>query len=354
MARRTLSELAQLTGARLEGDGSVCVDGAASLAEAGATQISFCALPRYAAQLETTRAAAVVLPPALRERRRDLPRLVHADANAAFTRICAVFAPPPPRPRPGIDPSARVAADARLGGEVSIGAHCSVAEGAVLGERCVLHPGVHVGPGCELGSDCELFPGVVLYPSVRLGARVRVHAGSVLGADGFGYEPPRERGAPWSKIPHVGTVEIGDDVEIGACCTIDRARFGVTRLEAGVKLDNLVHVAHNCTIGAGTLIAAQTGLSGSTSVGRGVLIGGQSASAGHLRVGDGARIGGQSGLIGDVEPGAELWGTPARPRRDVLKETAELRRLGELRRRVEALERRLGQRAAETDTEVRT
>lgn len=354
MARRTLSELAQLTGARLEGDGGLSVDGAASLAEASGSQISFCALPRYAAQLETTRAAAVVLPPALRDRRGDLPRLVHPDPNAAFSRICAAFAPPAPRPTAGVDPSARIDARAHLGAEVAVGALCSVGADVRLGARCVLHPGVHIGAGCELGDDCELFPGVVLYPLVRLGARVRVHAGSVLGADGFGYEPPRERGAPWSKIPHVGTVEIGDDVEIGACCTIDRARFGVTRLESGVKLDNLVHVAHNCTIGAGTMIAAQTGLSGSTGVGRGVLIGGQAATAGHLRIGDGARVGGQSGVISDVEPGAELWGTPAHSKRDVLRETAELRRLGELRRRVEELERRLARSQGETQGEIRT
>lgn len=354
MARRTLSDLARLCGARLEGDGGVSVDGAASLPEAGATQISFCTSPRYAAQLDATRAAAVVVPPALRERRSDLPRLVHADPNAAFTRICAAFAPPARRPVPGVDASAAVEPGARLAADVSVGALCSIAAGAELGARCVLHAGVHVGPGAVLGEDCELFPGVVLYPGVRLGARVRVHAGSVIGADGFGYEPPRERDGLWIKIPHVGTVEIGDDVEIGACCTIDRARFGVTRLEAGVKLDNLVHVAHNCTIGAGTMIAAQTGLSGSTTVGRGVLMGGQCATAGHLRVGDGARIGGQAGMIGDVEPGVDLWGTPARPRREVLKEIAELRRLGELRRRLEALERRLEQRDAGANTEIRT
>lgn len=353
MARRTLSELAQLTGARLEGDGGLSVDGAASLSEASSTQISFCALPRYAAQLDATRAAAVVVSPALRERRRDLPRLVHPDPNVAFTHVCAAFAPPAPRPDPGVDPSARVAPGARLAADVAVGPLCSIGAGAALGERAVLHPGVHVGPGCEVGPDCELFPGVVLYPGVRLGARVRVHAGSVIGSDGFGYEPPRERGGAWTKIPHVGTVEVGDDVEIGAACTIDRARFGVTRLEAGVKLDNQVHVAHNCSIGAGTMIAAQTGLSGSTAVGRGVLMGGQCATAGHLRVGDGARIGGQAGMIGDVEPGAELWGTPARPRREVLREIAELRRLGELRRRLLELERRLEARDTGKNTEIR-
>ena len=351
MARRTLSDLAQLTGARLLGDGGVLVDGAASLAEATSSQISFCALPRYAPQLEATRAAAVVVPPALSERRTDLPRLVHPDPNVAFTHVCAAFAPVRPAPGPGVHPTASVDPTARLAADVHVGPLCSVGPGAELGAGTVLHAGVHVGADCALGQGCELFPGVVLYPGVRLGARVRVHAGAVLGADGFGYEPPRQRGGAWGKIPHVGTVEVGDDCEIGAACTIDRARFGVTRLEQGVKLDNLVHVGHNCTIGAGTMIAAQTGLSGSTSVGRGVLIGGQSASAGHLHVGDGARVGGQSGLIGDVAPGAELWGTPAQPKREVLKQTAELRRLGALRRRVEALERRLAELGQDTEVQ---
>lgn len=353
MARRTLSELAQLSGARLEGDGGVSVDGVASLAEATATQVSFCALPRYAAQLDATRAAAVVVPPALCERRRDLPRLVHADPSAAFTRICASFAPAAPRPARGVDPSACVAPGARVAADASVGPLCTVAAGAVIAARAVLHSGVHVGAGCSLGEDCELFPGVVLYPDVSLGARVRVHAGTVIGSDGFGYEPPRERGGAWSKIPHVGTVEIGDDVEIGACCTIDRARLGVTRLEAGVKLDNQVHVAHNCTIGAGSMLAAQAALSGSTVVGRGVLLGGQSATTGHLRVGDGARVGGQSGIIGDIEAGAEVWGTPARPKSEVLREIAELRRLRELRRRLEALERRIAERDERPNTEIR-
>lgn len=351
MARRTLSELAQIAGARLLGDGDVLVDGAASLVDATASQISFCALPRYAPQLEATRAAAVVVPPDLSARREDLPRLVHPDPNVAFTHVCAAFAPTRPAPAPGVHPSAVVDPSARLAPDAHVGPLCSVGPGSELGAGCVLHPGVHVGADCSLGEGCELFPGVVLYPGVRLGRRVRVHAGAVLGADGFGYEPPRERGAPWGKIPHVGTVEVGDDCEIGAACTLDRARFGVTRLEAGVKLDNQVHVGHNCTIGAGTMIAAQAGLSGSTSIGRGVLLGGQSATRGHMHVGDGARVGGQSGLIGDVEPGAELWGTPAQPKREVLKQAAELRRLASLRRRVEALEQRLA--GQEHDTEVR-
>ncbi|HVS17802.1 MAG TPA: UDP-3-O-(3-hydroxymyristoyl)glucosamine N-acyltransferase, partial [Planctomycetota bacterium] len=339
------------SGAHLVGDGSISVDGAASLTEATPSQVSFCALPRYATQLDATRAAAVVVPPALMERRGDLPRLVHPDPNVAFTHVCAAFATQRASPAPGVHPTAFVDAGARLADDVHVGPLCSVGAGADLGAGCVLHAGVHVGADCVLGPGCELFPGAVLYPDVRLGARVRVHAGAVIGCDGFGYEPPQDGGGAWSKIPHVGTVELGDDVEVGAACTIDRARFGITRLEAGVKLDNQVHVAHNCTIGAGSMLAAQVGLSGSTSIGRGVLLGGQSATAGHMHIGDGARIGGQSGVIGNVDSGAELWGTPARPRREVLKQVAELRRLGEVRQRLEALERRLARR--EDTTEVR-
>ena len=341
MARHTLSELALIAGATLEGDGRIAIEGTASLVEATPAQISFCSLERYLPQLEATRAGAVVVPPGLSARRADLPRLVHADPNVAFTRICAAFAPARPRPAPGVHAAAHVAPSVELGADVSVGPGCSLAAGVRLGARCVLHPGVHLGADCVLGEDCELYPGVVLYPGVSLGARVVIHAASVLGADGFGYEPPAGPGGNWTKIPHSGGVELGDDVEIGAGCTIDRARFGVTRIERGAKLDNQVHVGHNCVVGAGSMLAAQVGLAGSTSVGRGVLLGGQTGVGGHLHIGDGARCAGQSGVISDVAPGSDLWGTPAQPRREVLRAAAEVRRLGQLRRRLETLERRL-------------
>jgi UDP-3-O-[3-hydroxymyristoyl] glucosamine N-acyltransferase len=341
MARRTLSELARIAGAALEGDGSIAIEGTASLADASPSEISFCALARYAPQLDSTRAAAVVVSPQMRTRRRGLPLLVHADPNAAFTRICAEFAAQRARPAAGVHAAAHVDPGVELGPGVSVGAGATVAAGVRLGARCVLHPGVHVGAGCALGADCELHPGVVLYEGVTLGERVIVHAASVLGSDGFGYEPPTAKGGPWTKIPQSGRVEIGDDVEIGAGCTIDRGRFGATRLERGVKLDNQVHIAHNCVIGAGSMLAAQVGLAGSTTVGRGVLLAGQCGISGHITIGDGARCGGGSVVIGDVAPGEDVWGYPARPRREVLRQMAEARRLHELRERVEALERRL-------------
>jgi UDP-3-O-[3-hydroxymyristoyl] glucosamine N-acyltransferase len=353
MSAHTLSELARLCGARLTGGGDVEVGGTAGLAEAGPREVSFCAQPRYLPLLESTAAAAVVVPEGLEVRRQDLRLLVHEDPNAAFTRICALFAGERTRPAPGVDPRADVHPTAELGADVHVGAFASVGERARVGPRALLHPGVRVGPGVVIGADCELHPNVVLYEGVSLGERCVVHACAVLGADGFGYEPPAEPGRPWSRIPHSGRVEVADDVEIGAGTTVDRGRFGATRIGPGAKLDNLVHVAHNCVVGAGSMLAAQVGLAGSARVGRGVQLGGQVGVGGHLEVGDGARIGGQGGVIGDVEPGAELWGTPARPRREFFRQVAALGRLGGLRSQVAELERRIaaleGRRSGETE-----
>jgi UDP-3-O-[3-hydroxymyristoyl] glucosamine N-acyltransferase len=240
---------------------------------------------------------------------------------------------------------------AELGPQASIGACASVGPLASIGARAVLHPGVRVGPRVVVGADCELHPNVVLYEGVTLGERCTVHAGAVLGSDGFGYEPPAEPGGTWNRIPHSGRVEVADDVEIGAGATIDRGRFGATRIERGAKLDNLVHVAHNCVVGAGSMLAAQVGLAGSTRLGRGVQLGGQVGVGGHIEVGEGVRAGGQAGIIGDVEAGAELWGTPAQPRRVFFRQVALLAKLAPLRRQVVELERRIaaleGQRTAE-------
>jgi len=341
MAAHTLSELAAIAGAELIGDGAYLVQGTAGLSEASPREVSFCAQARYLHLLETTCAGAVVVAPGLELRRCDLRLLVHPDPSSAFTRICGLFAAERTRPQPGVDPRAQVHPSAELGPEVSIGAFASVGPRARIGARSVLHTGVCVGPGVVVGPDCELHPNAVLYEGVTLGARCIVHAAAVLGGDGFGYEPPLEPGGGWRRIPHSGRVEIEDDVEIGAGTTIDRGRFGATRIGRGAKLDNQVHVAHNCIVGAGSMFAAQVGLAGSARIGRGVQLGGQVGVGGHLEVGDGVRAGGQAGIIGDIEPGAELWGTPARPRQEALRQFAALARLGRLREHVAELERRI-------------
>lgn len=336
MAQHTLSELARVAGARLVGDPTRTIEGTASLGEARETQITFCVDATHAQALFATRAAAAVVPSSLEVARTDLALLRCDDPNRAFTRICALFATERPRPAPGVHPRAVVASSAALGADVAIGELAVVGARARLGARVVVHPGAVIGPDCEVGEDTEIHPHAVLYAGVKVGARCLVHAGAVLGADGFGFEPPKGLGEPWTKIPQSGTVVIEDEVEIGANTTIDRARFGTTRIGRGTKLDNLIHVAHNCEIGAGSMLAAQVGVAGSTRIGRSAMIGGQAGIGGHLVLGDGLRIGGQSGVIGAVPGGVELFGTPARPKREVFKNYAALERLPRLAERLAA------------------
>ncbi|MBI5434196.1 MAG: UDP-3-O-(3-hydroxymyristoyl)glucosamine N-acyltransferase [Planctomycetes bacterium] len=346
MAQHTLSELAQVAGALLQGDPSRQVDGTAALGDAGPSHVTFCVDAKHVDGLLATRAAAAVVPRGLEIARPELVRpdlalLLSDDPNRAFTKLCALFATERPRPAVGVHPRAVVATDAVLGEGAAIGELAVVGSRARLGAGVVLHPGVVIGPDCEVGEGTEIHPNTVLYAGVRLGARCLVHAGAVLGADGFGFEPPRRLGEPWTKIPQSGTVVVEDEVEIGANTTIDRARFGITRIGRGTKLDNLIHIAHNCEIGAGSMFAAQVGVAGSTRIGRSAMIGGQAGIGGHLVLGDGLRIGGQAGVIGAVPGGVDLFGTPARPKREALKHFAAVERLPKLLERIAELEARL-------------
>ena len=336
MARRTLSELAELCGAVLEGDPSRTVVGPAGLRDAGADEISFCAQPRYRRELERTRAAAVVVPQALEVGRRDLALLRCPDASRAFSKIVESFAPERWRPEPGVHPSAVVHPSALLDPGAAIGALCVIGPGCELAAGVVLHPRVTLGANVRLGERTEIHPGAVLYDGVSLGARCLIHAGAVLGSDGYGFEPGPEG---WDKIPQCGTVVLEDDVEVGANATIDRGRFGATRVARAVKLDNLVHLGHNVVVEEGAMLAAQVGVAGSTRIGRGALLGGQVGVGGHLVIGEGARVAGQSGVIRDVAARADLFGMPARERREALRGLARLARLDGLEARLRALER---------------
>jgi UDP-3-O-[3-hydroxymyristoyl] glucosamine N-acyltransferase len=348
MSTRTLSELAELCGAVLDGDGALAIDGPASLLDAGPREISFLANPRYQSQLATTRAAAVLVTPEVRETRPGLALLRCADPNAAFTRIVRAFAGDEALPRPGLDPRAVLDPTAEIASEVSIGPWCVVGAGARIGARSVLLSGVQVGAGAVIGEASVLHAGVVLYPRTVLGARCVLHAGVVIGADGFGYEPPRE-GRGWTKIPHCGSVELEDDVEIGANTTIDRARFGKTRIGRGVKIDNLVHVGHNVSIGENALVVAQAGISGSARIGAGAVLGGQAGINGHIEIGAGARIAAQAGVFGDVPPGEDWLGFPARPRAEALRTLAHTQRIPKLQERLRELEQQVQELAALID-----
>jgi UDP-3-O-[3-hydroxymyristoyl] glucosamine N-acyltransferase len=341
MTTRTLAELASLCGAELSGDGERRITGPASLEDAGAGEISFLANPRYADQLASTAAAAVVIALDVEVEqagRNGLALLRCSDPNAAFSKIVSAFASGEFVPEPGVHASAAVDPTAELGADVAIGAGCVVERSARIGDGAVLHAGVVVGAGAVVGERTVLHPNVVLYARCEVGASCIVHAGTVIGSDGFGFDPSP---SGWIKVPQCGNVVIEDDVEIGANAAIDRARFGTTHIGRGVKIDNLVHVAHNVKIGDNALLVAQVGVSGSCTVGRMAILGGQTGLAGHVTVGDGARIGGGSGVFADLAGGVDYLGYPARPRREALRAMAVPKRVERISQTLSDLERRL-------------
>ena len=325
----TLGEISALLGCPPPNEPQRRVTGLATLAEAGPDELSFIGSEQFARQYAETRAAGVIvnkklkLPPSPPQR----AALVVDDADLAVAKVLELFAPPIARPPAGVDPAARVAASASIAPGVAIGPGVFVGERARIGARTALHPGVYVGDDSAVGEDCQLFPNVVVRERVTIGSRVVIHAGSVLGSDGFGY---RWDGTKHAKIPQIGTIIVEDDVEIGSCVCVDRAKFSTTRIGRGTKIDNLVQVAHNVQIGPHCIIVGQVGLAGSAVLGAGVVLGGQVAVRDHITIGDGAMVAATSAVAEDVAPKAVVSGTPALPHRQSLREQAALRRLPDL------------------------
>jgi len=329
-----VSEAAALVQGRVVGDGSVEVTGVAGLREAEPGDLSFLSRPSYAPLLATTKASAVL---AAAELPSPVPLVIVKDPEAAVTRLAVALAPPAPPPPPGVHPAAFVDGTAVLGEGVSVGPGAVVEAGARVGARSVLRGRSFVGRGAVLGEECLLHPGAVVADGVVLGSRVVVGSCAVVGSDGFGFLPAGPGRVP-RRIPQVGTVVVGDDVDIGASASVARARFGKTVLGNGVKIDALVQVAHNCRLGDGVIIASLSGLSGSTVVGARVLMGGQTGTAGHLEIGEGTTIAARGGVTHDIPPGVVVAGNPARPHREWQKDVVLARRLRELFDRVKALE----------------
>jgi len=340
-----LSDLAERIGARLVGDGDVLVRGIAPIESAGPGEVAFLANPKYLRFVGDSKAAAIIASEPVKGARTRF--LLTGNPYLAFARAVEVFHPET-RPAAGISPLAFLHPSAQIGTGVAVSPFAVVEEGASVGDRTVLHSGVCLGKGVRVGEDCLLYPNVVLYRDVRVGSRVILHAGCVIGSDGFGFAPTEEG---YRKIPQVGTVEIEDDVEIGANTTIDRAALGVTRVRRGTKLDNLVQVGHNVVIGEDTVVAAQTGISGSCRIGRRVMIGGQAGLAGHLEVGDGVMLGAKTGVASSLDASeSRAWsGIPAMPHRTWLRLARLLPKLPELFRRVRRLERSETERTEERD-----
>ncbi|MFH1033167.1 MAG: UDP-3-O-(3-hydroxymyristoyl)glucosamine N-acyltransferase [Pseudomonadota bacterium] len=339
-----MSQLAALLGGHLEGPGDRVVKGIKGIEEAGPEDLAFLANPRYAKSLPDCRAGVVLVrpdqavPQGLAVIRVEDPYLAYAKILTEATRQ--------PFQALGVHAKAVVEPEASLSEEVSVHALAYVGQGAVLGRRVVLHPGVYVGPGVSIGDDSVLHPGVVVYHGCVIGRRCIIHGGTVIGADGYGFAPD---GQAYYKIPQVGIVQIDDDVEVGALCTIDRAANGRTWIQRGVKMDDHVHVAHGCVIGEDTLLVCQVGISGSTKVGSHVILAGQVGVAGHISIGDNAIVGPQSGVNNSIAAGQVVTGRPPVPHRQFLRQRGALARLPELLERVRALEAQLKKAAVRPD-----
>jgi UDP-3-O-[3-hydroxymyristoyl] glucosamine N-acyltransferase len=327
--------------------GELRVRGIAPLDRAQPHELGLLSDPRYLDRLEGSRAGAILLRTGLEPgvEATGRPFLAVPDPHAAMRRILERLYPE--RGWDGsVHPTAVVDASATLGAGVRIGPFAVVEEDVVLGDRVRVGAHAVVGAGSRVGDDALLHPGVVVYPGVELGSRVILHAGARVGVDGYGYV---HEGGEHLRIPHVGGCVLEDDVEVGANSCIDRGSIGETRVGAGTKIDNLVHLGHNVRVGAGGLFVAQAGVSGSTTLGRGVIVGGQAGIGGHLEIGDGARIAGQAGIIGDVPPGETFTGFPARPHREFMRGAASQYKVPGLIRRIRELEARLEALAGSAD-----
>jgi len=327
-----LGELAVEFGCELAGDPNVLVDHVAPLHSAGAGALSFLANPRLSSQLDATQASAVVLE-ARSAAASPVAALITSNPHALFARIAARLYPPPPL-SPGIHPTAIVDASAQLDASCEVGPYALIAAGVVLGPRCVIGPACVIGAGARLGPDCRLAGRVSVEHDVVLGARVLVHAGAVIGSDGFGLA--RERGR-WLKVPQVGSVRIGDDVEIGANTTIDRGAMDDTVIGDGVKLDNQIQVGHNVQIGAHTAIAACTGISGSVRIGERCMIAGACGLSGHIEIGDDVVLTGMSMVPHSVmRPGVYTSVIPVEPIRQWWRVLTTLKMLAQRERQAGA------------------
>jgi len=327
MKTRTVKEVAEAVGGRVIGDGTLELQGVASIASAEPGDLVFVEEDKNLAAAMASRASAVVAGEFAASASHSKPIIIAAQPKFAFAKAAKLVRSG--ERVIGIHASAVVHPSARLGRGISIEAGAVIGEGAEIGDSTRIGAGSVIGEGVHLGRDCEIYPNVTIYPGAKLGDRVIVHAGAVLGSDGFGYVRDTKSGH-YEKFPQIGRLEIGDDVEIGANTTIDRGALEVTRIGRGTKIDNLVHVGHNCQIGEDVVIAAQAGLSGSITIEKNVVLGGQVGIGEHARIEEGVMLGGQGGVLPNKVlrgKGVAFWGTPAKPLREYLKQLAVVARL---------------------------
>jgi UDP-3-O-[3-hydroxymyristoyl] glucosamine N-acyltransferase len=351
--RFDLQELAARVGGTVIGDGTVVIEGVAPLEEAGPDQLSFFSNKKYRKAFDASRAGAVIVEPgtAAAEGR---TLLAVENAYLAFAKISTLFHPPR-EPMPEIAPSAVVHPTARIHPSAQVMPLACVGPGAEVGPRTIVFSGVQIGHDARVGADCLIYQNVVIRERCVVGDRVILQPGAVIGSDGFGFAldmAGEGRGPRHYKVPQVGHVVIEDDVEIGANTCVDRATLGVTRICRGAKIDNLVQIAHNVEVGPLSIIAAQVGISGSTKLGMGVVAWGQVGIVGHLTIGDRAVLNAQSGIAHDVEPGARLAGSPAKPDVQWARNAAVYDRLTDMRRELRELRKELDRLRADKEKDA--
>jgi UDP-3-O-[3-hydroxymyristoyl] glucosamine N-acyltransferase len=329
----TAGDIAERLGGTVLGDRTMPLTGFQAADRAGVGDLTFAENRTFFERAERSAASAIIIDKSFTSERKVLIRV--SSARLAFAKVVPLFYPEPGPPT-GIHPSAIISDKAEVHPEACIGAHVIIGEGTTIGARTVLHGNNYVDEHCVIGEDCAIFHNVSLYPRTELGNHVRIHAGTIVGSDGFGYV---QEDGKHLKVPQIGNVVIDDDVEIGANVTIDRGALGPTHIGAGTKVDNLVQIAHNVSTGENCLIVAQAGVAGSTKLGKSVTLAGQVGLAGHLRIGHNVTIAAQSGVMRDINDGEKWFGTPAQPDKKMKRQLLALKKLPDLLRRYNRFEK---------------
>lgn len=334
----TAKQIAELIGGRIEGDENASISSFTKIEEGVPGAISFLSNPKYTHFIYDTKSSVVLVNEDLQLEHPVTPTLIRVpNAYESVAKLLKFYEAMKPH-KTGIDPLAFVSSKATIGENCYIGAFAVVSDGATIGDGCQLHPHAYVGEGVTVGKESILYPHVVIYHGCKIGQRVILHAGCVIGADGFGFAPSAEG---YDKIPQIGIVTIEDDVEIGANTCVDRSTMGSTFVRRGVKLDNLVQIAHNTDIGENTVMSAQVGIAGSTKVGKWCMLGGQVGVAGHLAVGDKVNVGAQSGIIGNIRSDQTIMGSPVMDSKLYFKSSAIIRKLPDLYKQINELQKEI-------------
>ncbi len=332
----TVRDIAEFIGGELVGDGAPAIRGVSSIDDAGEGELTFVDNPKYKEKAKATRASCIVTSFELEDI--DKPVIKCKNPSLAMARIIDKMFPHETAHPKGVDPGALIGKDVTLGAGVSIGANAVIDDNVTIGDGSIVYPLVFIGRGAKIGKNALIYPNVTVLERVLIGNNVTIHSGSVIGSDGFGFV---KDGSKFVKIPQIGIVEIEDDVEVGACVAIDRARFGKTVVGRGTKIDNLVQIAHNVRIGEDCIIVAQVGISGSVTIGRNVILAGQAGITDHVEIGDNVLVSAKGGITKSVPPRTIMSGIPARPHNVSKKLVAHIDNLPKIVERLDILEKRL-------------